>query len=276
MKSSPQGLTSVAENRPAVSRGPHPAAPMEETLRASANASQASTFDADTNHHAFSTVSHLTGDLESISFAAGLRGNDDPGVLEKLLPMLKIQPRLDQDARRKRPCKLYWECEEPHCVERESRIKKIQAQILKEETDLEALSKEEVHLKAQAERERQDFDQLEQDVDTLELQKLELDTSFEESQHELDLARTVADEVRKEIETLKEEAEKCKARLARAVAESKNSTAGEGGLERKSGTRQQKKGEPGGSVNLQQQAPFAITRSHDDVDEYLVRSLPPL
>ena len=39
-------------------------------------------------------MSHLKGDLDSLSFAIGLREEGgQEGALERLLPMLKIQPR---------------------------------------------------------------------------------------------------------------------------------------------------------------------------------------
>lgn len=51
-------------------------------------------FESGNPRDAYSSVSHLKGNLESLSFAIGLREEGgQEGALERLLPMLKIQPR---------------------------------------------------------------------------------------------------------------------------------------------------------------------------------------
>lgn len=51
-------------------------------------------FESGNPRDAYSSVSHLKGNLDSLSFAIGLREEGgQEGALERLLPMLKIQPR---------------------------------------------------------------------------------------------------------------------------------------------------------------------------------------
>lgn len=51
-------------------------------------------FESGNPRDAYSSVHHLKGNLDSISFAIGLREDEgQEGALERLLPMLKIQPR---------------------------------------------------------------------------------------------------------------------------------------------------------------------------------------
>lgn len=51
-------------------------------------------FESGNARDAYSSVSHLKGNLDSLSFAIGLREEGgQEGALERLLPMLKIQPR---------------------------------------------------------------------------------------------------------------------------------------------------------------------------------------
>lgn len=57
-------------------------------------------FESGNPRDAYSSVSHLKGNLDSLSFAIGLReGEGQEGALERLLPMLKIQPRPAGDVR---------------------------------------------------------------------------------------------------------------------------------------------------------------------------------
>lgn len=51
-------------------------------------------FESGNPRDAYSSVHHLKGNLDSLSFAIGLREEGgQEGALERLLPMLKIQPR---------------------------------------------------------------------------------------------------------------------------------------------------------------------------------------
>ncbi len=57
-------------------------------------------FESGNPRDAYSSVSHLKGNLDSLSFAIGLREEGgQEGALERLLPMLKIQPRPTGDVR---------------------------------------------------------------------------------------------------------------------------------------------------------------------------------
>lgn len=57
-------------------------------------------FESGNPRDAYSSVSHLKGNLDSLSFAIGLREEGgQEGALERLLPMLKIQPRPPGDVR---------------------------------------------------------------------------------------------------------------------------------------------------------------------------------
>lgn len=57
-------------------------------------------FESGNPRDAYSSVSHLKGNLDSLSFAIGLREEGgQEGALERLLPMLKIQPRPAGDVR---------------------------------------------------------------------------------------------------------------------------------------------------------------------------------
>ena len=51
-------------------------------------------FESGNARDVYSSVSHLKGNLDSLSFAIGLREEGGrEGALERLLPMLKIRPR---------------------------------------------------------------------------------------------------------------------------------------------------------------------------------------
>lgn len=59
-------------------------------------------FESGNPRDAYSSVSHLKGNLDSLCFAIGLREDGgQEGALERLLPMLKIQPRPPGEVRKR-------------------------------------------------------------------------------------------------------------------------------------------------------------------------------
>lgn len=80
-------------------RSPGPAGGGGGTLN-TAESRKHEAFESGNPRDAYSSVSHLKGNLDSLSFAIGLREEGgQEGALERLLPMLKIQPRPAGDVR---------------------------------------------------------------------------------------------------------------------------------------------------------------------------------
>lgn len=80
-------------------RAPGPAGGSGGTLN-NAESRRHEAFESGNPRDAYSSVSHLKGNLDSLSFAIGLREEGgQEGALERLLPMLKIQPRPAGDVR---------------------------------------------------------------------------------------------------------------------------------------------------------------------------------
>ncbi|CAM9612477.1 unnamed protein product [Ectocarpus sp. 12 AP-2014] len=174
-------------------------------------------FESGNPRDAYSSVSHLKGNLDSLSFAIGLReGEGQEGALERLLPMLKIQPRPAGDANRrgdKTREKGYLECEHPDCIVREEKIKKLQELIEEEQEGLERLTFEIDSLNERHTRATAEMETLDDQIDVSMARRVEIDAQNAELQLVVDEADSRKRQLQEQVDAVKNEVEDLSTRL---------------------------------------------------------------
>ncbi|CAN0142639.1 unnamed protein product [Ascophyllum nodosum] len=164
-------------------------------------------FESGNARDVYSSVSHLKGNLDSLSFAIGLREEGGrEGALERLLPMLKIRPRPNEPGRRgDKASRGFAECEHPDCIAREEKIKKLKELIEKENDGLERLESEIESLNARHARAVVEMETLDDRIDTSMAKRVEIDAQNEELQLILDEAEARKSHLQEQADVLKNE-----------------------------------------------------------------------
>ncbi|CAM9403969.1 unnamed protein product [Scytosiphon promiscuus] len=174
-------------------------------------------FESGNPRDAYSSVSHLKGNLDSLSFAIGLREEGgQEGALERLLPMLKIQPRPPGDANRrgdKTREKGYLECDHPDCVVREEKIKKLQEMIEEEQEGLERLTFEIDSLNERHARATAEMETLDDQIDVAMASRVDIDAQNAELQVVVDEADTRKRQLQEQVDAVKNEVKDLSTRL---------------------------------------------------------------
>ncbi|CAM9856083.1 unnamed protein product [Chrysoparadoxa australica] len=122
---------------------------------------------------------HLDWNLQTIGFSAGLREEKTEGVLEKLLPMLRIQPR-DQVAKKNKRGSMAETCLHPDCVERESRIIQLQEVLVKEKEQIAVMINDIQLVNDRHEQAIKDIERIESQVDVAISERIEQETQVQQ------------------------------------------------------------------------------------------------